>query len=963
MRITIDASITIRQWIRQIIVAILAANIWCANAIAVDAEATLDYTLEVEGARIINSAPLTWLPEQKLLLLPFQVIALELGDEFEYDAATETLWVERSADRALFSLRFKDGLVTANRRPVGYVPGIAFAHKEQLLLPKIAVETLTGTHVEKDDDARMVRVSLDKRLKPLLDFELTLNGETLPFTQPAPRAVGHVLLIPLRPIAEELGASVEVDHTTQTVTVIRSQDNARFELDLLSGLVTANGLTAGMAPDMNYADPDRLLLPKAAVETLTGTRIDLLEGTNTIQIDLDRRLQEIVQPGADILEQARKAPFTAESLGFTLANNSVNEFKFRTHYREFNSELSYHIGNPTESGASLTPTWLQWKIDALHGYGLSLGDYSITRRELEGVSRVRGGMFYKPLEQGTAVMVLGQPYTGSRESDGDANRPDFAGWALGARFYPKGKDWEIGISALEGEDGERRVLGNLWRRWHNEESHLGLARYNLDLDLGHSDQSAQDLGMNLRWNASYRPQNRTSLGYRIAYSGFDISRADNESITNNDTINGSAYFNYRWLSGISIGARYGANYDGLLQNGDKPGELFSSYGLSLSSPAYNWFPGLQASYTMQEAKDGVSHQYNLGAHQDIQGFRLYTRYSRTESVRENTEQITANLSTPTWSWSRPFSNGVLTATPNLSLNFQDGTMHSHLGMNAAYTSKPLFNDKFRWRAHYGRAYGFTRDDKDRQTERQFLSAEAEYAFSPTLKLKASYRTSFDDGGEFFLVLRGSLDFNPPRAHKATLAGRGILEGRVYLDRNRDEIKQDEEPGLPGVGIRLKGTRLGLRTNRHGKFTILNLPARTYDLTLLQDTLPFGLLPAQEQLPKLLVEEGKATQLDIPIIASGQLRGRVYIDQNQNGSADPEEAGLEGVQLLLEGTVEDATYTASFGQFAFERLVPGRYTLRLNPAFLPPNVPPPPPTTLELTTQSLMQKIEIRVMPK
>jgi hypothetical protein len=308
----------------------------------------------------------------------------------------------------------------------------------------------------------------------------------------------------------------------------------------------------------------------------------------------------------------------------------------------------------------------------------------------------------------------------------------------------------------------------------------------------------------------------------------------------------------------------------------------------MNTPVYGWIPAFQAGYAMNENGEGINHQYNFGAHQEFQGFRLYTRYQRSESAQENSERITANLSTPTWSWSRPFTHGVLTATPNISLNFQDETIHSHLGMNAAYSSKPLFNGRFRWRANYGRAYGFTSDEAERQTERQFLSAEAEYAFSSNLRLKASYRTSFEDGGEFFLVLQGALDFNPTRTHKATLAGRGILDGLVYLDRNRDEIKQQEEPGLPGVGIRLKGTRLGLRSNRHGKFTILNLPARTYDVTLLQETLPFGLLPSRDPLPKLLVEEGKSTQVEIPIIASGQLRGRVFIDGNNNGGIGRED---------------------------------------------------------------------------
>lgn len=185
-----------------------------------------------------------------------------------------------------------------------------------------------------------------------------------------------------------------------------------------------------------------------------------------------------------------------------------------------------------------------------------------------------------------------------------------------------------------------------------------------------------------------------------------------------------------------------------------------------------------------------------------------------------------------------------------------------------------------------------------------------------------------------VALRGRITFNDPRKHTLPRDGLGILQGKVFLDRNRDGIRQPEEPGLPGVRVQVTGTRLGLGVDRSGNFTIQNMKEGLYGLVVDRRTLPLGLLVPEAGAARVTIGEGRLTEIDIPVIASGQIRGTLFIDGNGNGATDPGETRLEGalVRLKRAGAPDEApqiALAATFGQYSFETLVPGDYEISTN----------------------------------
>ena len=207
----------------------------------------------------------------------------------------------------------------------------------------------------------------------------------------------------------------------------------------------------------------------------------------------------------------------------------------------------------------------------------------------------------------------------------------------------------------------------------------------------------------------------------------------------------------------------------------------------------------------------------------------------------------------------------------------------------------------------------------------------------------------------------TLTTNPERRYRLPNQGTGVLTGFAFLDKNQDGLHQPGEPPLPGVAVWIRGRRLSLKTDRLGRFTIQNLRAGPYDLEVDLENLPLGLLPYEEHLPRLSVGDGKLTHVEIPMILSGQIRGFLYADDNGNGVREPSEEGLEGVKLVLDPGGQ-ATYSTTFGQFAFDRLRSGMYQVEIEDGFLPEGLLLPEIEVLHISPEvELLQEVEIGLL--
>ena len=215
--------------------------------------------------------------------------------------------------------------------------------------------------------------------------------------------------------------------------------------------------------------------------------------------------------------------------------------------------------------------------------------------------------------------------------------------------------------------------------------------------------------------------------------------------------------------------------------------------------------------------------------------------------------------------------------------------------------------------------------------------QARYRISKNTELTAIYSDDFNGRNDLSIGLRGRVTFNEPRRHRLPDEGNGIMTGRVFLDRNRDGVRQEDEPGIPGVLVRVVGTRMGLNTSGDGFFTIQNVRQGLYSVTVSKRSLPLGYMVPESAQPRVTVGSGRRTSVDIPIILSGQVRGAIFVDENANGVTDPGEKRLEGqwVRLIPEdGSEPKVIQSASFGQYGFENVNPGRYKLEVTVSGMP-----------------------------
>jgi protocatechuate 3,4-dioxygenase beta subunit len=141
------------------------------------------------------------------------------------------------------------------------------------------------------------------------------------------------------------------------------------------------------------------------------------------------------------------------------------------------------------------------------------------------------------------------------------------------------------------------------------------------------------------------------------------------------------------------------------------------------------------------------------------------------------------------------------------------------------------------------------------------------------------------------------------------------------------INSATRTGIPGVAVKVF-TQLGVRyettTNAQGQFNIRGLKTGDYGGSFERDGFAlFG--PSAEVLPKRLHVDGKApARLDVEMVPFGRISGRVV---------DAEGKPVADVIVTLDGppTVHPpAATTSADGEFAFDKLMPGSFTILAKP---------------------------------
>ena len=850
------------------------------------------------------------------------------------------LGYHRRQDGVLMSINMADGKVRSNKTVLGKLPEFETRETADPWIGLNAVTILSGTHASEDDQGRVV-LKLDERLLPQFGLELWVNGVPVDTFENEPRTIGPMLLVPLRPISEALGHELSVENGV--VTVRRQQDQATIRLELATGLVSVNTTPRGVTPNIQLADRDELVLPMGAVESLTGTHIELVPRTNRVEVTLDNRLKSATLPGADISEEARNTPLTLEHLTYEVSDRGPVRVETVGHWSKYNFRTQVETAGGLDSLAGNQPGWASVDIASMDGWSATVGDYTSGLRELSGVgaNRIRGAAWRKQRESGSVLAVAaGTPLIGTKEDSDTVAVPEFGGFVAGGRLISQDQTQDVGLSVAVSEDGARSAAvlnGQKSFYFNNREKGLQSAYVAADVGVFSGDNSGADVSA--RGSLNYAINKQLGLTASGGYEGSKFSAGANRPSFQGvfDQRNGARTnltLGANWRAKEKIGAfhRVTVNARGTLRHegGD---ESKTAHTLSGAVSAQIGERGPSVSAVVQTSTDdssGVSRKSDSVRIRALQRFdygSVSAAYSYTTGQTQGDSQqfvATAQV-TP---YKRAFAKGAsVQVVPNVTLNWDGEQTRVNAGAAVVADSGSVFGPRLNVQSRLSSFSSFASESEAAQTTNVIGSVEARFAVTKNAQLTAIYTDDFQGRSDLSVGVRGLVRFNPPRVARIPDEGRGVLNGRVFLDRNRDGIRQDNEPGIPGVRVKVIGTRMGLNTTGEGFFTIQNIPQGLYSLTVSRKSLPLGYLVPEESQPRVTVGSGRRSDVDIPLILSGQVRGTVFIDENTNGELDSGEERLEGQWISLvpkAGGEAINVHSATFGQYGFESVEPGEY---------------------------------------
>ena len=953
--------------VAKIVNTTLIAEVDTTIAITLDGE-TLQST-EVhrteKGALYVNAMP----------------IFAALNDDVEYDDVSKTLIVRRSQDNVVMELYTETGIVKANGRALGKLQHFGEVKQGRYLLTPNAIAVMSGASGKFDKDSNSFTFKLDPRLKVATGFDIFVNGLALGNLNPAPKSVGPVLILPLLPIAEALGHDVTVLDSTNEVRVRRAQDSAVFTLNLDTGLVKLRGVPYGITKDVTYIDGTNLLLPISAIETLTGTHISLEGGTNRITIELDERLSGAIKPGERVSDLAAKEPLTLETLSFHAGLDTINRVDLDFRVKQLNGRIRLETPDLPRTGAEAQPSWLSLDFAHVNGVTGSIGDYSADHRELDGVGlrRIRGISAVKTTDKGRWALAVGAPTNGARKISEDQSRLTFGGVAAGVRYQSR-EGWEAGLAVKKDSlsSDQMAVLSAISGRLGRQNNEK--LQWDARADLGLFDGPAREKSVDLRASVSGRVDVTPSVTWdaTASYDGSEFLRSKltaeslARGITNalnpddiGDEVENSLLPDTRRRgidqATLSTSLRFAPRKDiGIFTNpaasiraqttvsgfatGTQEQIKVNSVGVSVATSLADTGVSLSAdingfTQSFADGRESVSgHGLSARAYKQFEHVTVRGQYqSSVSGGKPARESATLTVSGRRFNVPLP-KDATFGISPSATALWTPDATSLRGGLIASFNSGQILGKKTRLDASLGILQSFggnqgggNNNTPNNKTDKYLsLTLARRIRVGNNMALGLSYRNNLNGDQRFGLQLDGRFDFNEKRKYKSTKEGRGVLKGRAFVDENRDGIKQESEIAVPNALVRLKGTRMALRTDKGGFFTIQNIKVGLYDVRIDGRSLPLGYSMAMEGKTRVTIHDGRVTDVPMPVVQRGQIRGFTFVDDNANGVHDKGEERIDGASLRLSGHDLDEDKSAistSFGQYAFDDLSSGVYKVR------------------------------------
>ena len=163
-----------------------------------------------------------------------------------------------------------------------------------------------------------------------------------------------------------------------------------------------------------------------------------------------------------------------------------------------------------------------------------------------------------------------------------------------------------------------------------------------------------------------------------------------------------------------------------------------------------------------------------------------------------------------------------------------------------------------------------------------------------------------------------------------VVGDASITGTVFIDLDTDGVPDAGEAGIPNVTVEVTWDGpdgpvvLTVTTDSNGDWSIDDIPAGDYTVTVIDATVPDGLLPTTPNNVAVTVPPGGTNNVDNGYVPAGSIGDRVWFDADNDGVQDPAEPGVPGVTVRLldeDGNVLATTVTDSDGMYLFDDLPP------------------------------------------
>ena len=177
---------------------------------------------------------------------------------------------------------------------------------------------------------------------------------------------------------------------------------------------------------------------------------------------------------------------------------------------------------------------------------------------------------------------------------------------------------------------------------------------------------------------------------------------------------------------------------------------------------------------------------------------------------------------------------------------------------------------------------------------------------------------------------------------------GSLSGRIWEDESADRLMDDGEASMGGVSVSLmngagRTVISTATTDAQGMFSFDHLRPGTYKLRVdapqgyvFSGALEGSSLPLEEERNArgysaafTLLGGADVKGVGFGVLTQGVVSGRIWQDGNYDGRMAGEEEGLRGAKVILSdiaGKTVRETTTIRSGEFSFDKMMPGEYTL-------------------------------------